>query len=104
MKRLLLLLLIVCSSARAGAQFDRLDIQYRDVAFISGYASASIYDLAYNDSSSNDVKCVAGKMGLGLVAGLAVAIGHASTENSPIPFNDFIFGGLGGLTCTVIHF
>ena len=120
MKWLLVLLLSVSLRVSAAPVWSDVNVQTRDVAFVAGYLSASIYDLTENKKGYllpdgtilaqshaekiSDVRAVAWKMGLGLLAGTAIAICDASLNNSPIPFEDFVFGGLGGLTCVVIHF
>ena len=103
MKYILILLLSLTCLSKAEAQYNNIDFQYKDMSFLMGYGTASFYDLAYKKKQT-DVHSVSWKVGLGLMSGLAVALGHASNENSAIPFSDIIFGGLGGLTCTVIHF
>lgn len=102
-KYIFIFLLCISSITSAAGRFDSVDVQYKDIAFITGYTFASIYDLAYS-KEQKPIHAVGWKMGLGLLGGLGIAIGHAERESCAIQFNDFVFGGLGGLTCVVIHF
>ena len=102
MKYILILLLSICSFAKADERLN-IDFQYRDGAFIAGYVFASVYDFGYGREEKTNVHEVGWKMGLGILAGVAVAIGHSNRESVAIPFSDVVFGGLGGLTCTVFH-
>ena len=105
MKALLIILLLVLSSTSfAESRWYDVSIDSRDFSFVSGYVSASIYDLAYRNSSPNNTKSVVWKTGLGLLAGTAVAIGEANKNGSSMQFGNIIFGGIGGLACVVIHF
>ena len=106
MKRyiLALVILLFSSTSRADVKWTSIDFQYRDGAFVTGYVFASLVDLAYKTPQSVNKETVGKKMALGLLGGLAIAIGHSSVDNNSIQFTDIVFGGLGGLTCTVIHF
>lgn len=97
-----------------------VEIKPKDVSFIAGYLSASLYDFPGNieghllpdgsilasptAKSRNDSHEVVWKVGLGLLAGAVVAFYDSDVNKSPVQFEDFVFGGLGGLTCIIIHF
>ena len=102
MRALTLFFMLFACNLRSDASWNGVDFQYRDIAFVSGYVSASVYDLAKYKNKDKTHE-VAWKMALGLSAGLAISICHSYGDGVPVPFNDIVFGGLGGLTCTVIH-
>lgn len=124
MKGLFIGLMLIASSATAAVQWPEINVQDRDASFLAGYAAASIYDVYVHYKHIDIHKTRMGmelgaaipipfgeeypylgwKLGLGLAAGAALAISHADRDNSQIPFNDIVFGGLGGLTCIVFHF
>jgi hypothetical protein len=111
---LLISFLAVGSFSRA----DQLGFQSSDVSFIAGYTFASIYDtnkanrseyyvvgdtMPHINNKTITMHHVGWKVGLGLLAGLGVAIG-SSGGIEPFQFRDIVMGGLGGITCVVIHF
>jgi hypothetical protein len=103
-KYVIILLLAISSIGRTAGRYDSVDIQYKDIAFTTGYVFSSVYDIGYEADKKSNTHSVGWKMGLGLLGGLAIAIGHADRESREIQFTDVVFGGLGGLTCVVVHF
>lgn len=127
--KLLLAIFMMSTSLHAAVQWPQIDVADRDKAFMVGYASASLYDVyvystgRQNISMSKALLVYVGsheayemtkdgkleryllwKFGLGLAGGFASAYHSADRDNRQIKFEEIVFGGLGGLTCIVIHF
>jgi hypothetical protein len=88
------------------AKANQSVLESGDISFFAGYLSASAYDIGtYSHASNRSINMhhVGWKLGLGLLAGLGVAIGRSGGVE-PFHFRDFVMGGLGGVTCVVIHF
>ena len=124
MKYILILLLGICSVTKADVRTDN-----SQTAYVVGFATASLYDIYWNwpdkynlDMSiagllsqpryesersyinSQKSKYVVGKIGMGLLGGVALSAYNASQYQRSLDWNDIVFGGVGGLTSVIIHF
>ncbi len=104
MKTWLLLSLLVIGRSCQAYDWTATDSRDRDIAFISGYLSASLYDIAYSQSPKSKTHQIGYKIGLGVALGAAIAICDANNRGKTLPFEDVVFGGLGGVACFAIHF
>jgi hypothetical protein len=98
-------------------------------AYVSGYASATLYDVYLGMSGQSEIttaklvsvwvgdeqsyrmwndgratKYLIGKLLLGMAGGTAVSAYYAEKNQSNIKTEDMVFGALGGLTCIIYHF
>ena len=126
MKYILILLLGICSVTKADVRTDN-----SQTAYVVGFTTASLYDIYWNwtdkynqnlDMSiagllsqpryesersylnSQKSKYVVGKIGMGLLGGVALSAYNASQYQRSLDWNDIVFGGVGGLTSVIIHF
>ena len=125
-KVLFILLLLIAVKAKAEVRTDN-----SQTAYVVGFATASLYDIYWNwdgeksrnmDMSmagllsqpkyesdaylmnSQKSKYIVGKIGMGLLGGVALSAYNASQYQRNLDWNDIVFGGLGGVTSIVIHF